>query len=221
MAELISHWKFDNDYVDDPGTNDLTEGGTGNSFSTSVKRVGTHSLQLNGSGYGKDTSISGLPTGNADMSFGGWVYIADPTSSSQVLISGGTLIAGQCVSIYSSSATTIHVDSFSVGWDLSFTVSTISPNTWYWWWVQYTASTKTFELFINNVSQGGQALPGNLNLTFGSIEIGGFFELDNLRLTGNIDDVRWYSGVTSEAERNAIYFEGFIFRVGSMLQMIK
>lgn len=212
MATLAIQYKLDNDYTDNSGnSNTLTAQGSGNSFSTSIKIVGTHSLQLNGSGYASKNTQSGVTTGNADRSFGGWVYLSS-FGTLQIPFYMGTQSSNQAVTLYNDTSTSITIDQNGVGNTAVFTISENSANTWYWWWVEYTAGTKTYQLYINNVSKGSSAVPSNSNLTFGTpglaLGAAGDSIAGNNKVTGNLDDWRVYNGVTSAGERATIYAEG-------------
>ena len=203
---LISHFKFDNNLEDFVGSNDMTAGGSGNSFSTTIKKYGTHSLQLNGSGWARKASQTGVDTGNSDISFGGWIY---PTTAANVESLGSlgvnSAINNSCLWMTKLNATTIRVDLASDA--LSFTVPAMSNTTWYHVWCEYVASTKTSSLYLNNAlsSSGAQAHGANLALNATTdIQIGVDPD-DNSAFTGNMDDWRFYNGITTAAQRAAIY----------------
>ena len=212
MATLAAHWKFDNDYTDSSGNgNDLTAQGSGNSFSSSIRKVGPYSLQLNGSGYASRNTQSGITTGNADRSFGGWIYLST-FSTLQIPLYLGTQASNQAVTFYNDTSTSVTVDQGVGTTPISFSIPENSANTWYWWWFEYTSSSKTYQFYINNVSKGSQAYGANSNLTFGTpgIALGaaGDSAAGNNKTTGNLDDWRVYNGVTTSNERAAIYALG-------------
>lgn len=208
MATLVSQWSLENNYTDTGGnSNDLAAAGSGNSFSTSIVKKGTYSLQLNGSGYASKTSgIAGITGGNADRSMGGWMYLTTAANVNASMFVGEN-VASQGFLIINLNATTIRVDLQSDA--LSFTVPAMSNSTWYHVWVQYSSASKTSDLYLNNVqsSSGAQAHASNSNLVANKIYLGADNGASNL-LTGNLDGMRYYNGVTSAAERLAIYEEG-------------
>ena len=206
MATLVSHFTFDNTLNDAVGSNTLSNVGTGQSFSDSVFRKGTHALSLDGSGFVRKASQTGINTGNADLSFGGWFR---PTTATDVDCLGAlgvnSGINNSCLWMTKLSATVIRVDLASDA--LSFTVPAMSNATFYWVWCEYTAASKTSALYLDNTisSSGAQAHAANLALNATTdIQIGGDPD-DNSIFTGYMDDWRFYNGVTSEAERTAIY----------------
>ena len=209
MAAEISRWKFDNDYLDANTTNanDLSAGGSGNSFGATIKQVGTYSLKFNGSGYATRTAtINGVSaiTGNQDNSYGGWIYFQSGESS---LMMWGTNAVSQGYEIRIISATSIRVS--LQGEDKNITVTSMATNTWHWVWVEYTASTKTFELYLNNVSQNTAVLTATPNIAFGKINVGADFnDLSNPPNNTQYDDMRLWSGVTAAGDRTAIFNAG-------------
>src|SRR3990167_5768750 len=74
MATLVSKFTLDNTYNDDTANaNHLLAAGTGNAFNI-FNRKGSYSLDTNGSGFAQRTCvITGINTGNANRSFGGWI----------------------------------------------------------------------------------------------------------------------------------------------------
>lgn len=212
MATLAAHWKFENDYNDSSGNgNNLTAQGSGNTFSNSLKKVDTYSLQLDGNGYAIKNTQSGITTGNADRSFGGWIYLSS-FGSLQIPFYMGTQASNQAVTIYNDTSTSVTIDQNGVGNTVVFTITENSANTWYWWWIEYTSGTKTYQFYINNVSKGSQAIASNSNLTFGTpglaVGSGGDSIAGSFKVTGNLDDWRVYNGVTNSSERAAIYAQG-------------
>jgi hypothetical protein len=213
MATLAAQWKFDNNYSDSSGNaNTLTAAGSGNIFSTTRKQ-GTHSLQLNGSGYASKATQSGITTGNADRSFGGWINLST-FATLQIPIYMGTQAANQALTIYNSTSTQVTIDQNGGGNTVAFTISENSANTWYWWWVEYTSGTKTYQFYIDNVSKGSSAIATNSNLTFGTpglaLGAAGDSSAGGSPLTGYLDDWRVYNGVTSAGERAAIMAEAVL-----------
>lgn len=202
MAE-VSKWLLENDYTDYYANNNLAAQGSGNTFSSVISKQGQYSLQLNGSGAAFKAGMAGINTGNADRSMGGWFY---PNTGSAVagIMAVGSDLASQGFTIIKLDATHIRVDLQSDA--LSFTVPTVANNTWYWVWVQYTASTKTSDLYLNNVqsSSGAQAHAGNSNLGTNNILLGLDIGVSN-NLIGNLDDCRYWNGVTTAAERSHIF----------------
>ena len=140
MATLVSKFTLDNTYNDDTANaNHLLAAGTGNAFNI-FNRKGSYSLDTNGSGFAQRTGvITGINTGNANRSFGGWIN-SSSIASVQSLIFLGTNTASQGHLIIILSATSIRVDLQS---DLvNFTVPTMVNNRWYWVWTEYTAANK-------------------------------------------------------------------------------
>lgn len=205
MAE-VSRYKLENGYTDSTGSNDLAAAGSGNSFSTSIVKRGTYSLQLNGSGYASKTSgVSGITGANADRSMGGFFY-SNTASAVESIMAVGNASPSQGFTIIKLSATTIRVDLYADA--LGFTVPTLSNNTWYWCWVQYTASGAVSDLYLDNVqsSSGAQAHAGNSNLVTNHIYLGTNDDANPvLDLTGNLDDMRIWNGVTSAGDRTSIF----------------
>lgn len=203
MAE-VSRWNLENGYTDSVGTNDLAAGGTGNSFSTTIVKQGGYSLQTNGSGYAAKTSgITGITGGNADRSMGGWFY-SNTANSVEAIQFVGQDTASQGFLIIKLSNIAIRVDLQADA--LSFAVPALADNTWYWVWVQYTAATKTSDLYLNNVqsSSGAQAHAGNSNLVVNNIYLGASNSASSL-LTGNHDQRSYWNGVTTAADRQALF----------------
>lgn len=203
-AVLVSHWPFDNAYTDtNASTNDLVAEGTGNSFSTTIVKKGTHSLQLNGSGDAiKSSGATSWNTGNSDFSVGGWLDWTT-TIGVGVLVGFGSGSNGQTIFLYSSDATTITLENL-VTESQSWTVSSMSQSVWYWYWIEYTAGTKTAVLYLNNTAQGSKVFSSTFNVQAGKCSVGANFSTGG-RVTGNIDDVYLYNGITTAAERAALF----------------
>lgn len=209
---IVSTWGLNNNYLDSlPAFNDLAEAGTGNSFSTSIVKRGSHSLQLDGAGYASKTSaITEITGGNADRSMGGFFYSTTAINVEAVMFVGQNT-ASQGFLIIKLSGTTIRVDLQSDA--LSFTVPALSNATWYWVWVEYTAATKTSDLYLDNVqsSSGAQAHAANSNLVTNNIYFGADAGASNLFI-GNLDQFNYYNGVTTAGERAAIFTEATMAR---------
>lgn len=204
MATLVSQWLFDNAYTDsNSGTNDLVANGTGNSFVTSPKAKGTHSLQLDGNGGAlKNSGGTGWNTGNVDVSFGGWLYHTTSVGGA-VILEYGSGSNGQTWAGYTQSSSQFTLENLAVE-SQTWTVS-ISANTFNWYWLEYTAGTKVCVLYLDNVSQGSKTFVGaSINIQAGKCTVGEAFG-GALGLVGNVDDTRLYNGVTSAAERDTIY----------------
>ena len=219
---LVSHYKFENDYADSVGSNTLSAAGSGNSFSTALKNRGAYSLQMDGSGWAIKTGQTGFGSGNIDLSFGGWGYF---TTGSRIETIGGfgvnSAINSSCIWSLKLSATSIRIDLASDA--LAYTVPSISDTTWYWWWVQYTASTKTSDLYLNNTqsSSGAQTHSTNLNLN-ATTDINVAVDPDGSNsIIGNVDDWRAYNSVTTAAERLGIYVESSASVLLNMLHLVK
>lgn len=206
MATLVSHFKFDNDYTDFLGNNNLAANGSGNAFSTAIRKVGAYSLSLNGSGQARKTSnFATISTGNADLSFGGWYNLAG-YSARQQLIDFGTVTGSQQWLLYIDNSTTISLE-LRGAQTKTWTPSALATSTWYWFWIEYTATSKVATLYIDNVSQGDLTFTSTPNITAGPIYVGGN-DINGDNITGNLDDLRIYNGVTTSGERAAIYSEG-------------
>lgn len=205
MATLISRWTFDNTYNDAVGSNNLSAGGSGNTFSSSTRVVGNYSLVLNGSGNARNTgTFSGINTGNTDASFGGWFNLNDFNARRMLLAFGGVSDNNQW-SFYINSASSISLE--IRGHDVKTWTPTFTTGNWYWAWIQYTASTKVEELFFNNVSQGTFTITDTPNITAGPIYIGSDDGL-GAACNGYLDDFRIYNGVTTSTDRLSIYNAG-------------
>lgn len=202
MATLVSRWLFENGYTDTTTNNDLSAGGSGNSFDTTHKKEGTYSLLLNGSGYAEDTSVTGIATGNADRSVAFWFR---PTAISGYIFGLGTGTDQQQFVALLNGANDIRLQLWASDVNLTSLPTTITVDTWFHFIWTYTASNKTSELFIDNVTQGGGEHATASNLTFGKIRIGGqVVDATNL-FPGYIDDFRIYDGVLTSGERAAIF----------------
>ncbi len=207
MATLVSQYRFENGYTDTQGNDDMAAGGSGNTFSTSTVKEGTYSLAVNGSGWAtKTTNFATITTGNADRSMGGWWYRPN-FAANDPFIAIGPATALNAYQFRQNNSTTFLIDLYTD--QVSITVSAPSANTWFWCWCEYTASTKTSQFYINNVSQGSSAHASNSNLSAGKINVG--YSFDNSTANDNgtfFDDVRIYNGVTTSGERSTIFNVG-------------
>jgi hypothetical protein len=204
MATLVSQYKFVGDYTDSQGTNNLAAGGSGNSFSNSIFITGGVSLSLNGSGDAEKTSgVTSISTGNSDLSFGGWLY-PNSFNANHVILEFGT----------HSNFNAFQMTITNIGASMSLTIYgieqknisySVPTGVFHWYWIEYTASSKTFQFYVDNVSQGTSSAFGNtVNIINAALIIGRDAAGGNAQ-NGYFNDWRIYNGVTSPVERQLIF----------------
>lgn len=204
MATLSTQFLFENNYNDSIGSNNMAAAGSGNAFATDQVKQGTYSLQLNGSGQARITSsVSGLPTGNSDLSVTFWVQRTGYQSLG-MMVDLGTAANNQNYQVGSTSSTNIRVSEFAD--DINITVSAMSLGVWYFICATYVASTKLTTVYLNGSSVGSGNHTNNLNLTYGHVAVGndgsdGY----GSSTAGYFDDVRIYTGTLSASDVTALY----------------
>jgi hypothetical protein len=185
----IAHFLFNNDYTDTTNINNLTAGGTGNSFDNSIKMVGTHSLLVTGSGWATRAS-SNIPLGNADYSESLWIRLNVSNNYNFPLDIGGPTVLGvRSIWYYG------HSDGYwQIIRSLDDWATTYHSNAGQWFLLTYTynASNKLGIFYVNGTYFSNHTFVSNNNLTASQIKIGARIQ-DNLGTRSHIDDVRYYN----------------------------
>lgn len=203
----VGHWKFNNDYTDAKNLNNLSAGGSGNTFTTTTKKLGSHAINFSGAGYAQDLSTSSLGTGDINLSWAYWIYLE--TNTTFLTMAGrGTYNTNLMYSMGGNFHTTdiLFADEFSD--QVTFNTG-INTHVWTHIVYTYNAANDTSTLYKNGVLIGSQAHASGLNIANDDLRIGariggspaGFVD-------GCMDDVRYYEAVLNQTEIDLIYNSG-------------
>jgi hypothetical protein len=162
--------------------------------STSVVKYGTGSLSFNGSSDYLSAPDSPVYTlGSGDFTIEGWFYSASFGSGQFVISQWNSASYGYAFSIANS--TTIKFEYYSGGsyYNRSYTISTLSTNTWYH--IAWVRSSGTTTVYINGVASGTPT-SDNRAITDSTrpLLIGINGDGNNQYFNGYIDDLRITNG---------------------------
>jgi len=203
-TSLLAHYEWNNSDDDLKDTNELTAEGTP-TYSTSVKKIGTHSVLFN-STSDKFNFTSGAPSWGSPsaITLASWVYWSGGSSDYEMIFDGyGN---GSNVSFIMGIQDTnrkLQMYDAGVGWAES--TGTITKNTWFHVGYSFTASAKKF--YIN----------GSLDRTVsGSFTIGsanshnriGARNSGNNNYSGYLDQTLFWNKEISAQEMSDLYNSG-------------
>lgn len=180
-------------FTDNSGT-PLTLTANGNAaVSTSVKKFGTGSCALDGTGDYLSVTSASLSPGTADWTVEGWIYINVASNgsifSTITLGTGNGILLGCQASPFKALASVTNGGS-GPGWITGTT--TLVVNTWYH--LALVRATTTTTLYVNGVAEGTPVSSTTSNVT--AAVIGRVYaNSDSNYLNGYVDDVRFTNGV--------------------------
>jgi hypothetical protein len=153
-TSLLAHYKFDNSDDDLKDTNELTAEGTP-TYSSSVKKLGTHSVLFN-STSDKFNFTSGAPSWGSPsaITLASWVYWSGGSSDYEMIFDGYG--SGSNVSfIFGIQDTNRKLQMYDAGVGWAESTGTVSKNAWVHVGYSFTASSKKF--YINGTLSGSHS----------------------------------------------------------------
>jgi hypothetical protein len=205
-----SQFKFNNDYVDTGvGGNSLIAGGTGNSFNSTIYKLGGYSLKFDGNGYAYKNSIN-WTTGNSAKTITFWMNVSSlPSTINFVYELGNNSAYGDSCFMYLYNNTgTQQVLPICGSGGTAITYS-FPVNKWVFVAIKHNAN-KSNELYINGTYIGQSTQNEALNLlSTGGLYVGSAYGGGSkIKANTYIDDFRIYQGTLTSANISDIYNGG-------------
>lgn len=206
-------YQLNNNYTDmGTAAQNTAEAGTGNNFSTTTKKTGTHSLAFNGSGYATKNAPTGLATGNTALTTTFWIYLTSQIPSGTYVSPvhfGDVDTYDACAMMSYQNVTNIMWIQWGGRGELRY-YQNIPIGTWTHIAATYNTN-KSVQLYINGTLVSSATTANNLAMSWsnGAIGIGATESGYNKVKTGTyMDDVRYYESVLTASQIAEIYYAG-------------
>lgn len=204
--QLIHHYKFENNTLDDQGLFDMLISG-GYSFDAVEFREGAYSVNVDATVNMINTSSHFLTGGNNPITITGWAEQNDVNSSTfdYLVTIGNTPGTGSVMGISAVNQTS--TDFIGIANDYRFHHDARQSNVWYHYAMVYDGF-QNVSFYIDGALIETAPLSNPMNIASNQITIG---QANNgaEKWEGNIDDIRFYDRALNSSEVQTIYNEAF------------